>query len=78
MKKLNLNNGYIANTVWIIWLSWGEKKIRVFQQLKIEQNYPSFRLRLFLSIGNKDKTGNEVTFDSHASDVVDHIQKETD
>ena len=42
----------------------------VFQQLKVEQNYPSFRVRLFLSIGNKDKTGNEVTFDSRVSDVV--------
>ena len=42
-----------------------------FQQLKIEQNYPSLRPRVFLSIGNKDKTGNEVTFDSHVNDVVD-------
>ena len=42
-----------------------------FQQLKMEQNYPSFPPRLFLSTGNKEKTGNEVTFDSQVSDVVD-------
>ena len=42
----------------------------IFQQLKMEQNYPSFPPRLSPSTLNKEKTGNEVTFDSQASDVV--------
>ena len=62
----------------MIWLSWGDKIFVFFQQLKVEQNYPSFRLRLFLSTGNKDKTGNQVTFDSRVSDVVHDRQSETD
>ena len=37
----------------------------------MEQNYPSFPPRLFLSTGIKEKTGNEVTFDSQVSDAVD-------
>ena len=37
----------------------------------MEQNYPSFPPRLSLSTLNKEKTGNEVTFDSQASEIVD-------
>ena len=39
-----------------------------FQQLKSEQNYSNFRPGLFLSTGDKEKAGNEVTFDSRVSD----------
>ena len=49
-----------------------------FQQLKIEQNYPSFCPKLFFSTGNSEKTGNEVTYDSRVSDVVDDRKSETD
>ena len=37
----------------------------------MEQNDSRFRPRLCLSTGNKEKTGNEVTFDSQAGSVVD-------
>lgn len=56
----------------------GDKIFVFFQQLKMEQIYSSFPSRLFLSTGNKEKTGNEVTFDSRVSDVADDRESETD